>query len=50
MNGAPLKSSELSADSFEEAVVHTILKMTQDLQRAVYNVSVEIKKFMIVFI
>ena len=39
VNGGPLKRGDLAADNFEEAVVHTILKKTTELQRAVYDVS-----------
>ncbi|XP_064638451.1 UDP-glucose:glycoprotein glucosyltransferase 1-like isoform X2 [Lineus longissimus] len=37
MNGVPLKKEELTGDSFEEAVVGSIMKATPDIQKAVYN-------------
>ena len=39
LNGVPLQRADLDPDNFEEAVVGQILKMTPELQRAVYNVS-----------
>lgn len=40
LNGVPLKRNDLSVDSFEETVVGSILKLTPQIQKDVYNVSV----------
>ncbi|XP_031847873.1 UDP-glucose-glycoprotein glucosyltransferase [Nomia melanderi] len=37
MNGVPLSSDQLNADSFEEAVLSTIISQTPALQKAVYR-------------
>ena len=38
LNGVPMKGDEISADSFEEAVVSQILRLTPQLQKDVYHV------------
>jgi UDP-glucose:glycoprotein glucosyltransferase len=40
MNGVPLKKEDLTGDSFEEAVVGSIMKATPDIQKAVYDVCI----------
>lgn len=37
LNGVPLPSNQLSADSFEEAVLSTIMTQTPTFQKAVYR-------------
>ena len=39
LNGVPMSKDDLSVDTFEEAVVTSILRLTSDIQRAVYHVS-----------
>ena len=38
MNGQPLKKEDLTTDTFEEAAVSTILRLTPEIQKAVYQV------------
>ena len=40
LNGIPLKKEDLRGE-FEETVVQTILRQTGELQKAVFNVSVD---------
>lgn len=37
LNGVPLPSNQLNADSFEEAVLSTIMSQTAMIQKAVYK-------------
>ena len=39
INGVPLHQSDMDPDTFEEAIVSGILKVTPDIQKAAYNVS-----------
>jgi hypothetical protein len=38
VNGVPLRQEQLNPDDLEETIVTTILRLTQDLQKAVFNV------------
>lgn len=41
INGVPLKREQVTPDDLEETIVSMILRLTADLQKAVFNVSVQ---------